>query len=232
MKGLISFFTSTIGRKMLMAITGFVLSGFVLVHMLGNLQFFISPEAINSYAHHLQSLPAPILWGFRLVIFLSVVVHVWMAIWLAKEKADARPEAYEVKKTVRASFFSKQMMWGGLLLAAFVVFHIAHYTLKIAPAPYTPAPYELSVEGGVIEVPDVYSMMVDGFSNVWVSLFYIVSVGFLCLHLSHGFASMFQTMGLRNEVWRKPLEIFAILYGVGVFVGFAALPVSVLLGLR
>jgi succinate dehydrogenase / fumarate reductase, cytochrome b subunit len=232
MRGMGAFFTSTIGRKMLMAVTGFILSAFVLVHMLGNLHFFFGPDEINSYAHFLQTLPAPILWGFRVVIALTIALHVTMAVWLARDKAAARPEPYEVKKSLEASFASKQMWLGGLLLGGFVLFHIAHFTLHAAPVPFDEIAYNLPTEHGPIVVDDVYAMIINSFKNVWVSGLYIVAMIFLCLHLSHGFTSMFQTLGLRNEVWKKPLAILAACYGLAVFLGLAALPISVLLGLK
>ena len=221
---------STIGRKILMALTGFVMSGFVLIHMLGNLQFFIGPEAINSYAHHLQTLPPPILWGFRLTLLLSVVIHATMAILLFGEKADARPQPYEVKKTLQATLYSKTMMVTGILLLCFIVFHILHFTVKVLPVAYTPSAYTVTQEGATFTIPNVYEMMVRGFQNTWISVFYIIGTGALCFHLSHGISSMFQTMGLRNEKWRYPLNYLALFYGWGVFLGFAIIPVSVMMG--
>jgi succinate dehydrogenase / fumarate reductase cytochrome b subunit len=228
-----NFLKSTIGKKILMALTGFVLAGFVLIHMLGNLQFFIGPEAINSYAHHLQTLPPPILWGFRGVLLLSVIIHVWMAILVSREKASARPEGYQVKKSVQATYASRTMMMSGIILLSFICFHIAHFTLKVAPQTYTPESFLLSPEDGPsFTVPNIYKMMVDGFKDPWISLFYVVGTGALCFHLSHGVSSMFQTMGLRNETWRYRLNWLALIYGVGVFAGFAIIPVSVMMGWR
>lgn len=225
-----NFLQSTLGRKLLMALSGFVLAGFVLVHMLGNLNFFVGPAALNSYAHHLQSLPAPILWGFRGTLLFAVAVHVWAAVGLARDNARARPQAYKMKKTLQATYASRTMMMTGLILVCFIAFHIAHFTLKVAPAPYTPAPFELEMEGAHLTVPDVYRMMVDGFLNPWISLFYVLGTGLLCVHLSHGVSSMLQTLGLRNETWRYRLNVLAGLYGLAVFVGFAAIPVSVMMG--
>jgi len=230
MARLLRFFSSTIGRKMVMALTGFVLAGFVLVHMLGNLQFLISPEAINTYAHHLQTLPAPILWGFRAIIALSVLLHVWSAATLAKEKIDARPVAYQVNKTVKASYASRTMMVSGIVLLCFIIFHILHFTVKVAPEPYTPDTVTIELHEQTLHVPDVYTMMVHGFQNKWISVFYLIGTGLLCMHLSHGVSSMFQTVGLRNESWRYKLDVIAFLYGWVVFIGFAIIPLSVMVG--
>jgi succinate dehydrogenase / fumarate reductase cytochrome b subunit len=216
----------------MMAMTGFILSGFVLIHMLGNLQFFIGPEAINTYAHHLQTLPPPILWGFRAVILLSIAVHAAMAIWLAHDKTGARPEPYEMKKTKVATFASRTMLVGGIILLCFFVFHILHFTVKVLPTPYTPSDYLVKSESGAdYTIPNVYEMMLHGFKNVWISLFYVLGTGALCMHLSHGISSMFQTLGLRNEKWRYGLNALALVYGWGVFIGFAIIPVSVMLHL-
>jgi len=230
MSAILDFLKSTIGKKILMALTGFVLAGFVLIHMLGNLQFFIDPEAINSYAHHLQTLPGVILWGFRGTLLLAVIIHVWMAILVSHDKASARPEKYQVNANVQASYASRTMMMGGIILLCFICFHIAHFTLKVLPTHYEPESYILMSDGASFTVPNVYKMMVDGFKNTWVSLFYIIGTAALCFHLSHGVSSMFQTVGLRNETWRYRLNWLALIYGVGVFAGFAIIPISVMMG--
>ena len=152
-----------------------------------------------------------------------------MAIWLSIEKRTAR-EPYAVDKTLKASYASRTMMIGGTVLLAFFIFHIAHFTLKQWPAPYTPGAAIIEQDGVRVEVPDVYTMIIDGFKNVWVSGFYILAMGILCLHLSHGVSSMFQTVGLRNEKWRYPLGYIAMFYGWFIFLGFAAIPISVLAG--
>ncbi len=228
--GFRKFVSSNIGRKILMALSGFVLSGFVLIHMLGNLQFLLGPEAINSYAHHLQTLPPVILWGFRGTLLLAIVVHFWMAMLVSRTKLGARPVAYAMERSLQATYAARTMMVGGIILLCFILFHLAHFTLRISPAPYVPASYALKTEIATIHVPDVYRMMVHGFQNVWVSIFYVLGVGALCFHLSHGVSSLFQTLGLRNEAWRNRLKWLSALYGLGVFVGFALIPLSVVLG--
>lgn len=215
-----------------MALSGMVLVAFVLVHMLGNLQFFLGPEAINSYAHQLHSLPPVILWGFRLFLLISVGVHVWMAVLLTRENRAARPEKYKVKARVQASYASRTMPMTGLILLAFIIFHILHFTVRVVPENYneTIGLAKITYNGSEIETFDVYSMMVAGFSNIWISLFYIIAVGLLCLHLSHGVSSMFQSVGLRNQRWRAILDRAALVYGWGIFLGFASIPIAVLVG--
>ncbi len=224
MNGFSRLISSSIGKKYLMAISGVILTGFVLGHMLGNLQFFLAPHWINEYAHHLQNMPYGLLWVVRLVMLTAVVVHIWTGITLAAQNAAARP-GYAVNATRHASIASRTMIWTGLIIAAFIVFHILHYTVKNV---YDYSALTTDLEGYGTS-PDVHTMMYLGFSKWYVSLFYIVATGLLMVHLSHGVSSMFQSIGLRNETWRYILNKIGIVYGVAVFAGFAAIPVYVLL---
>jgi succinate dehydrogenase / fumarate reductase cytochrome b subunit len=227
-----------------MALSGLVLAAFALVHMIGNLQMFQSPEHINVYAHFLQHLPPPALWGFRGVMLLAVLVHAVTGISLALENRAARPETYAVKNTRAATFAAKTMPYTGLVLFAFIVFHILHYTVK-APASLGTGAFHATLTTdihaklfGVFDYPlfkgevvnDCYNMVVAGFSNPVFSAFYVVSMLLVAFHLSHGIASLFQTFGLRNEKWRKPLTLLAAAYGVILFGGLAAVPTAVLAG--
>jgi succinate dehydrogenase / fumarate reductase, cytochrome b subunit len=226
MNGIIRLFTSSVGRKYLMAITGTILALFVLGHMCGNLQYFLPAHWINSYAHHLQTLPYGLLWVERLVMFTVVVVHIVVGISLTLHNMQARP-GYEVNGTIQASIGSRTMIWTGLVIAAFAVFHLLHYTVKSPAIQDFSAipPYNLE---GVGLVPNVQAIMYQGFSVASFSLFYIVAVFMLMLHLSHGVSSVFQTVGLRNEIWRYRLNCIAWIYAAAVFCGFASIPLSVL----
>ncbi|MDQ8193009.1 succinate dehydrogenase cytochrome b subunit [Coraliomargarita sp. SDUM461004] len=246
MCSLCSFFKSTIGRKILMALTGLVLVLFVMGHMLGNLQIFLGAEVINAYAYKLHHLlPAAALWGIRIFLLGSIAVHIWAAVTLTLDNRKARPDRYDDDKMVQASYSSRTMRMSGIILLAFIVFHIAHFTARNVPG----MQYE---EAGVIEptmVPlvkhgevvvknghpvdtfNVNDMMVDGFQVWWVSVFYIVATGLLCMHLTHGVSSMFQSVGLRNALWRKRLDRVALVYGWVVFLGFAVIPLSALTGI-
>jgi succinate dehydrogenase / fumarate reductase cytochrome b subunit len=226
MNGITRLLTSSVGKKYLMAITGTILSLFVLGHMIGNLQFFLPAHWINSYAHHLQALPYGLLWVIRAVMLTTVIVHITVGILLTLHNMQARP-GYAVEATIQASVGSRTMIWTGLVLFAFIVFHLLHYTIK-GVQDFSTIPM-VSLEGVSEMVPNVQAIMYQGFSVWYFSLFYIVAVGLLLFHLSHGVASVFQTVGLRNEVWRKRLECIAYLYGAAVFCGFASIPVSVLL---
>lgn len=207
-----------------MALSGFVLAGFVLGHMAGNAQIFLPPEYINAYGHKLQSLPGVVLWGIRLFLLLCVVVHICVAVLLTIENRLARPDRYEKEATVEATISSRAMPYTGLILLFFIIFHLLHYTVR-SIYDYSNLPYNLHGE----TVHDIYAMMYLGFSHWWVSIFYIAVMGLLCLHLTHGVSSMFQTMGWRNEKWRAILDKASAAYGWVVFLGFVSIPAAVLL---
>lgn len=222
-------------KKYLMAVTGLVLALFVLGHMIGNLQIFLGPEAINAYAYHLHNLPGKpfSLWAIRAVLLLCLVVHVWMAVLLVKENRRARPDSYRVKKSEVASYAARTMPVTGVLILGFIVFHILQYTTRVAPEDYNQTIGNVVIDlGHGITAPgfDVFAMMIKGFSSPLISIFYIVIMALLCMHLSHGFASMFQSVGLRNESWRYKLVALAKVYGFVVFIGFISIPIAVLAG--
>ena len=240
MSPFVRFINSTIGRKILMALTGIVLVLFVLGHMLGNLQIFLGPDVINAYAHKLHSLPAVVLWGVRLFLLAAVGIHIWMAVLLTLENRRARPERYKAQDVVQASYSSRTMRMSGVILLAFIVFHIAHYTVRAVPGKeYNEQIAKVTLhkdghavmEGGEpLKVFNVHDMMVAGFESWWVSGFYILAMGLLCMHLAHGFSSMFQSLGVRNHLWRKRLDRAAVVYGWVIFLGFVSIPTAVLGG--
>lgn len=217
---------SSLAKKYLMALTGVIMVGFVFIHMVGNLQMFQSPAAINHYAHLLQTLPKGVLWGFRAVLLLSVVIHVWMAILLVRENRRARPEDYCAKDSIQATLASRTMGLSGSFLLFFIVFHVFHFTVRSIFPEFQSDAFYTMLDGE--QVYNVYKMVVVGFSMVWVSVLYVVCMAFLCFHLSHATSSMFQSLGLRNRKWKLCLDRFAILYGWVVFLGFVSIPVGVL----
>jgi len=237
-----ALFGSSIGRKFIMALTGLVLVGFVTGHLVGNLQIFAHPDKINGYAHFLQSL-GPALWGVRLFLLACVGLHVWAAVVLALENKAARgPEPYGVSKWLQAVFASRYMKHTGLVVLAFIVYHLAHFTVGAAQAQNfkTALPeYTMVGEFHVFGFPvvaagahvhDVYSMVYLGFASPVVSLFYIIAVGLLSLHLLHGVDSMFQTFGLRNHRWAPGLRRVVALYCLAYFLGNLAIPGAILTG--
>lgn len=242
MCALCSFLKSTIGRKILMALTGLVLVLFVLGHMLGNLQIFLGPDVINAYAYKLHHvMPVAMLWGIRLFLLACIGVHIWAAISLTLDNRKARPQGYDQNKSVQATYAAKTMRMSGIILLAFIIFHIAHYTARIVPGKeYNQQIADVALvkhgeavlhNGEVVMTFNVNDMMIDGFHVWWVSAFYIIATGLLCMHLTHGVSSMFQTVGLRNQLWRARLDRFARIYGVVVFLGFAVIPVAAMTGI-
>ena len=213
-------------KKYLMALTGFVMVGFVLVHMMGNLQMFRGPDAINQYAHFLKTLPGVLLWGMRGLLIVAIGVHVWMAILLTKENRAARPQGYLQQAVVRATWASRTMGVSGSLLLFFIVFHVLHFTTRVIFPEYQMEDYYTLSDGDVVF--NVYQMVVDSFSKPWVTGFYIFAMGALCLHLSHAVWSMFQTLGWANTRTRPILKGLAKIYGWVIFIGFVAVPLGVI----
>ena len=200
-----------------MALTGLVLAGFVLGHMTGNLLMFKSPAAINAYAKWLHENVA-LLWTARTVLIISVFAHIWVGIQLTLENRAARAGGPAAEATRRATFASRTMPYSGVVILGFVVFHLLHFTLKAVAL------------GDVAYGDDVYKMVVAAFSCKTVAVFYIISMLLLCLHLSHGVSSVFQTLGLRNERWRGRLDVLALAYAWIVALGFISIPLAVLTG--
>lgn len=209
-----------------MAATGLVLFGFVTGHLLGNLQIFLPPEKINAYGHMLESLGAA-LWLIRGFLLVCVVIHIWLAIQLTLENRAARPQGYGVEHVNRATLASRIMARTGFVVLAFILFHLAHYTLRLGHPQWGEPTFTL-VSG--IKVRDIHTMMVEGFSNGLVSAFYILAVGVLSYHLSHGISSMLQTLGLKNEQWTTGLQRFAVVYCWAYFLLNASIPLAVLGG--
>jgi succinate dehydrogenase / fumarate reductase, cytochrome b subunit len=237
-------FCSSIGRKFLMAATGFILVLFIIGHLVGNLQIFQPPDHINGYAYFLRQL-GPLLWTARLVLLASVIIHVWVATALALENKRARGgEPYGVKTWIQASFASRYVRWTGYIVLAFVLYHLAHFTFGFAqPASFKTnlPPYTMAADYRVMgfpvvkagtQVPDVHSMVILGFMNPVVSIFYIIAVGLLSFHLLHGMDSLFQTFGWRSAKWsgalRKIVTVFCLLY----FLGNLIIPGSILIGAK
>jgi len=220
-------FTSSIGRKILMAITGLFLALFGVVHLIGNTTIFgWLPGGINAYAHHLHAFP-PMVWAFRAVMLVIVAVHIWFGIQLTVENKGGRPQQYAVKATQRATFASENMIWTGVALLIFIAFHLLHFTGKAMPGMDQMA---LNEEGAV----DVFKMMtsaVYGFKNILYSLVYGAAMVTLFLHLSHGIQSIFQTVGLSNE---KSLPVYVkagTIVAVVLLLGYVSIPTSIFLNI-
>lgn len=209
-----------------MAFTGLVLFGFVTGHLVGNLQIFLPPMKINAYAHMLESLGAG-LWLIRAFLSACLVIHVWLAIQLTLENRAARSEDYGVEHINRATLASRLMARTGIVVLAFIPFHLAHYTIRVSNPGWSEHTFKLS-DGTLVR--DVHTMMVQGFSNQLISVFYIVAVGILAYHLSHGIVSSVQTIGLKNEKWTTQVERFSVAYCWLYFLLNAAIALAVLGG--
>jgi succinate dehydrogenase / fumarate reductase cytochrome b subunit len=201
---------SSLGKKYIMALSGLVLVGFACGHMVGNLQMFLHPDWINEYAYKLQHLPYGLLWVVRIVMLTCVVAHIATAVLLVIENYKARPDKYVAKANLQGSFASRTMKYSlETELTGTTTLH--HVYDKLLPL-------------GKTQVHDVYSMVAYGFStHYWygiVPVFYIISMALLCFHLMHGISSMFQSLGLRNAVWRTRLDRIALVVAIVVFVGF------------
>lgn len=221
---------SSLMKKFVMAITGFVLAAFLLVHMLGNLQTFEGgPHAINAYANFLQTLPWEFLWGFRMVLLACFVVHFLMAFLLWLENRSSRPLGYNVTKYNASSWASRYMIYTGILVIAFIILHIMQYTMLNLDPYYKQ--FKWVATSGMYEgktLHDVYGTLIYGFSGMWGWL-YICFMIAIALHLSHGVSSMFQSVGFRNEKWRYRLNAAAVAYCVIIAAGFSVTPAAVLI---
>lgn len=223
---LIKFLRSTIGLKIVMGLTGVALFAFAIIHMVGNLQIFLGQEALNNYAQMLHA-SDEVIWGFRIGLGTVAVLHIVSAIALTIRNRAARGEAYAEYAAPGASLASRTMAVTGVIVAAFIVFHLLHFTTQTID----PSFKDLTEIHKGVERHDVYAMVIKGFSVPWVSAFYILSVGLLSFHLSHGVSSMFRSLGLTNPAYRVPQELFAIAFAAIIFVGMSAVPVAVLLNL-
>jgi succinate dehydrogenase / fumarate reductase cytochrome b subunit len=216
------FAKSSIGAKLIMASTGLILFGFVLVHMAGNLQVFLGQETYNAYAHFLKSLPE-LLWPARLVLLSAVLLHIGSGLRLAAIDRAARPIAYAQRRYRQASWASRSMALSGVVVLSFIVYHLLHFTLGVT----NPGDY---VRRDPLGHHDVYSMLVLGFQNPYVASAYMVSILLLGLHLSHGVSSLLQTLGFNHPRYNQAIACVGPLFAALIVVGNVSMPLAVLLG--
>jgi len=226
-------FQSSVGKKYVMAVTGLVLFLFVIGHLAGNLQIFLGGDAINRYGHFLQSNPE-LIWPTRLSLLLMVGLHILSATKLSLENKAARPVGYAAYQPVGSSYASRTMLVGGSIVFVFVVYHLLHYTAKVQYLNLSGQNFTAFIEKLPGQVPserqDIYRMMVVGFSQPWVSGFYVLGLALLCLHLSHGASSMFQSLGWKNEAYRPFLDKAVRVVAVLIFLGYTSIPLAILCG--
>lgn len=214
---LCAFVKSSIGRKIIVALTGLALVLFLAGHLSGNLLIFAGEEAFNEYAKFLHTfLHGMGVWIARIGLLVCFVAHIFFTILLTKENKAARPK-YEHDATVQAPKSSRIMIWSGLTILAFVIFHLLHFTVRTDS--------ELAALGET----SPWKMVIEGFQNPLVVLFYLIAMTLLCSHLSHGVASIFQTLGLRSKKTAGPIKFIAKAYAVVIYVGFISIPLAILL---
>lgn len=211
------FWQTTVGKKAIMAVTGFVLFGFVVGHLLGNLQVFEPPEKLNRYAAFLKS-HLGLLWAARVTLLVAVGLHIWSSFELWLLQRAARPIKYVKKTNLNSTYASRTMIWSGPIILAFVIWHLLQFTFGVAHP------------GAPFDEHNVYNNVVLGF-QVWpVSLFYIIAMTTLCYHLYHGLWSMFQSLGFAHPVYTPVLRVLAKIVAILLAVGYISIPVAVLAG--
>jgi len=240
--------------KYVMAFSGAYLLLFITGHLIGNLQLFVSRESFNAYAHFLQSLGG-VLWAERIILIIAAILHIITAIYLKLHNYSLKGEKYTMHKYLKAGLSSRTMIWTGLMIFAFVIFHLLHFTMGVIDSKnynyqeiyqtnayvtsvipdleqnYNQSISELNLGPVVSERHDAYKMVVMSFRNPWISLFYIIAVFLLGVHLTHSLQSACQTLGLNGPRFTKFIRPFSIVYGWFIGGGFLIIPLSVLLGI-
>ena len=211
-----NFYASTVGKKAVMAVSGLILFLFVTGHLIGNLQIYEGPEKLNGYARFLRSMPA-LLWGVRIALLVMVLLHIWSSVQLALLKLKARPTGYVKKKATESSYASRTMYWSGPIILAFVIYHLLDFTFGTVNPRFQ--------EG------EVYANVIASFQVIPVSVFYIVAMLLLCMHLYHGLWSMFQSLGFAHPRYSPLLKRAAAVVAILIAAGNISIPVSVLAGL-
>jgi succinate dehydrogenase / fumarate reductase cytochrome b subunit len=210
------FYQTTIGKKAVMAVTGLILFGFIVSHLLGNLQIYLGRETMDHYAVALRTMPA-LLWTARIGLLVAAILHIVASVQLTALKKAARPIGYVKKKDVQASLASRTMMWSGPIILAFLIFHLLHLTWgAVHPNFQELHPYE---------------NMVSGFRVIPVAIFYVIAVCMLGLHLYHGVWSMFQSVGVNHPRYTPMLKKFAAYASILLVIGFISIPIAVATGL-
>jgi succinate dehydrogenase / fumarate reductase, cytochrome b subunit len=214
-----------VGKKVVMAVTGVILVGFVIAHMVGNVKIFIGDEVFDAYARFLREMGEPLLpysallWIARVILLSSAALHIAAAVELTLMNRSARLQGYESRKSKAATIASLSMRASGVLLAVFIVYHLLHLTLGL-----------VGFKPGQFHHLEVYNNVIAAFSVWYVSAFYIVSMVALCLHLDHGVWSMLQTLGLNDARSSTVFRMMSRGVAILVFAGFISVPVAVLAG--
>lgn len=210
---------TNIGRKIVMAVSGLFMVLFLIAHLAGNTTIWGGPEWINSYAEHLHKVPLA-LWPLRIVMIVVLAVHIFFGVTLTLENNRASIGKYAVTRRQKTTFSGRTMIWTGLILLTFIVFHLLHFTFHIIPG-------VVRIEDGLGRF-DAYAMIVDGFMDKAVSVIYILAMIVLFFHVSHGAQSVFQTFGLSNDRTLDRFGVLARVLSVIFLAGFGAIPLFVI----
>jgi succinate dehydrogenase / fumarate reductase cytochrome b subunit len=224
-----TYWSSSIGKKLVVAITGIVLVLFLAGHLIGNLVVFLGAEPFNEYAYFLHHmLHGAGIWAFRAVMLVMIAAHIAATVALTRQNRAAR-QAYERKATLQASKSSRTMILSGLTILAFVIYHMLHFTARVGNEYNSLARYKTTIPGVEKEVHNAWLMVIDGF-NWWpASVFYVIAMTLLCSHLMHGVGSIFQTLGFRSQKAAGLIKLISVGYSLFIWVGFVSIPVAILI---
>jgi succinate dehydrogenase / fumarate reductase, cytochrome b subunit len=224
MNKLTQFYGTAVGKKFVVAVTGIMMAGFLVMHMMGNLKAFAGQEKLDHYATYLRDIGQDmfghetVLWFARVGLLVAVVAHIITIVLLTKQNRKARPVKYHIKKSFASTFPARMMAVSGLLLLIFIVVHLAQFTF----GSWLSTPFE---EG------HVYSNISQAFESGWLAWFYVFMMFIVCMHLYHGLWSFFQTFGIDNPERNKPLRGLAIVVSIVLFLGFSAVPFAFATGI-
>ena len=230
---------SSVGGKVLVGLTGAGLVLFVVFHMIGNLKMFQGPDAINKYAYFLKHDLGALIWVARAGLLAIFVLHIALAVRLKLRSVAARPVAYAYPRTAQATVASRTMVWTGVVIGLFTLFHLAHYTFAWVKGAEVPDPTTGQlVWTNYLDLKDakdplrhnVYEMLVAGFTNVPIVILYLVGQVILFVHLRHGIPSVFQTLGLKNARFRGPIDMLGLAVALVILVGNSAIVLAVQFG--
>jgi succinate dehydrogenase / fumarate reductase cytochrome b subunit len=222
----VTLWSTSVGKKAVMAVTGSILIGFVIFHMLGNLKLYQGEEKFNNYATFLRQVGAPVLgsnqflWAARLILLAATVLHIGAAAQLTKMSYAARPVSYRQREAIQSTYASRTMRWSGVIITLFVIYHVLHFTFGAVG--YAPRQFQPT---------SVYRNVVNGFAVWYVSAFYIAAMVALGLHVYHGVWSMFQTLGVNHVATDRLYRMLATVSSLAVVAGNISFPVAVLTGL-
>lgn len=221
-----TYWSSSIGKKLVVALTGIVLVLFLAGHLIGNLVVFMGPEPFNAYAYFLHHMLHGMgIWVFRAVMLVMVIAHIVATIALTRQNRAAR-KSYEHTATIQASQSSRIMILSGLTILAFVIYHMLHFTVRAGNEYNDPELYRFILDGE--EVHNAWKMVIDGF-NWWpATVFYVIAMTLLCSHLMHGVGSIFQTLGFRSKKAASLIKQISIGYALFIWIGFISIPIAIL----